>query len=204
MPLRYLWITDVDLQCYLRVVQLEQEVYRRLQSSHTERCRSIVECVEFLPKATKLRWMKNGNLRAFLANNRPSQSCIHGKKILVADIASRNILIDSDLSIKFCDFTEASLLPLDTDMETIDGGGYNTLLDIALLGAVFYEIVTGEKCEIDLFVDSDRAQWPARQNLPLTEDIWLGSVIQDCWTGIYPTANSLLQALVASRDKLHH
>lgn len=111
---------------------------------------------------------------------------IHGKKVLVADIATRNFLLDSDLSIKTCDFSEASVLPVDTDMDTADDNGYTTRIDIGQLGAVMYEDITGHKCDIDLFKDNlpsdGRASWPQRENLPNSEHIWLGSIIEGCWT----------------------
>jgi serine/threonine protein kinase len=61
---------------------------------------------------------------------------IHEQRIIVADIASRNFLLDSDLSIKMCDFTESVDLPLDACMETADYGGYSIQTDIGQLGAV--------------------------------------------------------------------
>lgn len=117
----------------------------------------------------------------------------HDQRVLVADIASRNFLLDLDLNIKFCDFSEASLLPLDDN-------GYTTRIDIGFLGAVIYEVVTGEKCEIDLFKDNDptdgRARWPRREFLPSTENVWLGSIIEGCWVdGGFRNVRSLLQAL---------
>ncbi|CAI7647969.1 unnamed protein product [Penicillium bialowiezense] len=67
---------------------------------------------------------------------------IHDRRVLVADIASRNFLLDSDMTIKFCDFSEASLLPLDVDMDTLDDNGYTTRIDLGFLGAVIYEVIT--------------------------------------------------------------
>ncbi|OQE21409.1 hypothetical protein PENFLA_c014G03305 [Penicillium flavigenum] len=125
---------------------------------------------------------------------------IHDQRVLVADIASQNFLLDSDMTIKFCDFSEASVLPLDVDIDTVDDNGYTTRIDIGFLGAVIYEVVTGEKCELDLFKDNlptdGRATWPRRELLPSTEDVWLGSIIEDRWIdGGFRNARSLLRAL---------
>lgn len=158
--------------------------------------------------------MANGDLRTYLGINKPPRQLqlswfcgmartleyIHDQRVLVADIASRNFLLDSDLTIKFCDFSEASLLPLDVDMDTVDDNGYTTQIDIGFLGAVFYEVVTGEKVEIGLFKDNTptdgRARWPRREFLPSTRDVWLGSIIEDCWVDRgFRNARSLLQAL---------
>ncbi|CAG8367993.1 unnamed protein product [Penicillium salamii] len=194
------------------VVVLRDDVYRRYQSSNTQ-CSGIVNCLGFLKEATQLAYMANGDLCTYLKTNRPPQKLqlswfrgmartleyIHDQHVLVADVASRNFLLDSDMTIKFCDFSEASLLPLDVDMETVDDNGYTTLIDLGFLGAVIYEVVTGEKCEIDLFKDNlptdGRANWPRREFLPSTENVWLRSIIEDCWAGGFRNARSLLRAL---------
>ncbi|KAJ6183917.1 Serine/threonine-protein kinase HT1 [Penicillium mononematosum] len=152
--------------------------------------------------------MKNGDLRTFLTKHQPSQSqkllwfrdmasglaYIHSRRVLVVDIASRNFLVDSDLSIKFCDFTESLIFPIETDMNTAKVLGYTVQIDLHLLGAVFYEVVTGEKRQ--------RIGHICRRGktLPSTKDVWLGSVIELCWTGGFHTADSLLQALDSIHD----
>ena len=88
---------------------------------------------------------------------------IHDKCVLVADIATRNFLLDSELSIRVCDFT-------------------------------------GERCGFDLFKhnapDDGRPAWPLRADLPRLEGVWLGAVIEKCWTmGGYQNDGCLLQAL---------
>lgn len=119
---------------------------------------------------------------------------IRDRRVLVTDIATRNFLLDTDLSVVFCDFNNASLLPAQTDMETADDDGYTVAVDIGLLGGVMYEIVTGSKCEIDLYNDNEptdgRAHWPKRADLPSTENLWLGSC-----TGGFRDAHSLWHAL---------
>ena len=214
-PLRYLWSSDSDVEVNTGVVRREQDVYRRLQSSEDDRSNGIVRCLGFSTEATQLAYMANGDLQAYLAKcrRRPSYqlqliwfremartlSYIHDRRVLVADIASRNFLLDSDLSLKFCDFSEASLLPLDSNMDVVDDNGYTTQIDIGLLGTVIYEVVTGNKCEIDLYKDNSptdgRAYWPERKSLPSTHGIWLGWIIEGCWDGEFRSAHSLLQAL---------
>jgi serine/threonine protein kinase len=81
-------------------------------------------------------------------------SFIHDRRVLHTDIVSRNFLLDSDLSLNICDFSEATLLPLDADMEAVDDNGYTTQIDIGFLGAVILEVVTGIKCRIDPFKDN--------------------------------------------------
>ncbi|PYI07391.1 kinase-like protein [Aspergillus sclerotiicarbonarius CBS 121057] len=157
-PLRYSWSSDADVKMNTEVIQREQE----------NPCDGIVHCIEFAREATHLAYMANGDLRKYRKTNRPFPqlqllwACqmartlvyIHERRVLVTDIASRNMLLDVDLSLKFCDFSEASILPPDVDMGAVDDNGYTTRIDIGQLGAVIYEIVTGNKCDIDLFRDN--------------------------------------------------
>ncbi|KAJ5934391.1 hypothetical protein N7466_003938 [Penicillium verhagenii] len=212
-PLRCLLSSESDVEVNLMSIKREQDVYRRLENPEDPGSSGIVKFIGFLPEATKLAYMANGDLRSYLANHRPSSQLqitwfremaytlgyIHERCVLITDIASRNFLLDPNQSIKFCDFSEASLLPLDTDMSTVDDNGYTTQVDIGLLGAVIYEVVTGKKCKIDLYQNNSaadgRAYWPERKSLPSTEDVWLGRIIEGCWNGEFSSAQSLLQAL---------
>ncbi|KMU72895.1 hypothetical protein CISG_09856 [Coccidioides immitis RMSCC 3703] len=158
MPLRYKSTTDDDVNINIEVIQREQDVYRRLRY-----CDGVVPCISASKTTLQLAFMENGDL----PRNRPPKSLqllwlreisrtlarIYDRCVIVADIASRNFLLASDLSICFCDFTESSIMPLGTDMETVDDNGYSVQTDIGLLGAVIYEIVTGERCQFDLFKD---------------------------------------------------
>ncbi|KAF9895307.1 hypothetical protein FE257_000211 [Aspergillus nanangensis] len=216
-PLRWLWSSDYDVEMNILSLRREQDVYRRLQSDEDHRSIGIVRSIGFPDDAIQLDHMPNGDLRTYLAKCqwRPSPrrqltwfrdlartlSYIHDRRVLVADIASRNFLLDSDLSIKFCDFSEASLLAVDSNMETVDDNGFTAQIDIGYLGAVIYEVVTGTKCEVDLFTYNDstngRAHWPKREDLPTTQGVWLDCIIEGCWKGEFRNAHSLLQALNA-------
>ncbi|PGH11517.1 serine/threonine protein kinase [Polytolypa hystricis UAMH7299] len=186
-------------------------VYRRLRN-----CDGVVRCFGFgFPgDCIQMELMENGDLSTYLKGQRPVQSVqlswfrqmahallrIHDRCIIGADIAAKNFLLSADLSIKFCDFTESSILPLGTNMERADDHGYSIYIDIGQLGAVLYEVITGQRCEFDLFKDQPAgpacAAWPRREILPSTQNIWLGSIIEKCWTkGAFRNARSLLAAL---------
>ncbi|KAJ5259259.1 hypothetical protein N7478_012240 [Penicillium angulare] len=214
-PLRWPWSSDSDVEVNRESIKREQKVYPRLQDSDDYGSSGIVRCIECSSENTQLALMPNGDLRTYLSKHQPScelqlswfcqmaqtLSYIHDRSVLVADIASRNLLFDSDLSMEFCDFSEASLLPLDSDMEAVDNLGYTTQVDIGFLGAVFYEVVTGIKCDINLFEHNDptdgRDYWPDRSGLHPTQDIWLGRIIEGCWDGTFRAAHSLLEAFSA-------
>ncbi|KAJ9370061.1 hypothetical protein DTO282E5_5258 [Paecilomyces variotii] len=211
MPLRYRSSRDSDVETNIEVLQHEKEVYQRLGQ-----CEGVVPCIGFSETTIQLSFMANGDLRAYLNRNRPPRSLqlswfrdmartlarIHDRRVIVADIASRNFLLSDDLSIKFCDFTESSILHPDTDMENFNDNGYSIQTDIGQLGAVIYEVVTGKRCDFDLFKDQpstiSEAMWPRRENLPNVKDIWLGPIIDKCWTeGSFKNAEGVAKALDA-------
>ncbi|CAG7978902.1 unnamed protein product [Penicillium salamii] len=214
IPLKCLWSDTYEVQTNIQKLRHEQNVYHRLQdlSFNDNRSNGVIRCLGMSSESTQLAYMPNGDLQSYLKKSQPSLQLqllwcleiartlafIHDRRILVTDIASRNFLLDSDFPIKFCDFSEASILPLESDMKAVDDHGFNTKIDIGLLGTVMYEIVTGEKLQVDLFKDNlptdGRPYWPKREVLPKTTDIWLGRIIEGCWDGKFQTAHCVLQA----------
>jgi serine/threonine protein kinase len=206
LPLRYPYTSDAEVDENIAVIQREQRVYERLGN-----CDGVVPYISFCETATVLTFMTNGDLRSYSSREKPSRSLqlswfrqmasalsrIHNRSVIVADIACRNILLDSDLTIKFCDFTESTIMPPGTDMETDDDNGYSIQTDIGQLGRVFYEIITGTDCEFNLHEnDASRASLPRRETLPSTRGIWLGSIIEKCWTpGAYRNVHQLVEEL---------
>ncbi|EGC44025.1 conserved hypothetical protein [Histoplasma capsulatum var. duboisii H88] len=209
LPLRYIGDNDDDTQANCLVIKHEEDVYRRLQD-----CDGVVRCFGFPGYCIQMELMENGDLATYLKRQRPVQSLqlswfrqmahtlvrIHDRCVIVADIATKNFVLSTDLSIKSCDFTESSILPLGSDMERADDHGYSIYTDIGQLGAVIYEVITGQHCEFDLFRDQPSgpacAAWPRREILPSTKNVWLGSIIEKCWAkGAFRNARSLLAAL---------
>ncbi|KAL3435035.1 kinase-like domain-containing protein [Aspergillus tetrazonus] len=211
LPLRWSTSSDEEVEANIESLQHEQAIYRRLGS-----CEGVVPFLGYSETATKLRLMENGDLRSFLSQNKPSKSLqlawfrsmahslskIHDRRIIVADIATRNFLLDAEFKVNICDFTESVKLPLDTCMETADWAGYSIYTDIGQLGAVMYEVVVGEQCEFDIFKDLplelSNGTWPRREDLPSTEGLWLGPIIERCWTkGTFNSAHALWKELEA-------
>ncbi|CAG8933975.1 unnamed protein product [Penicillium salamii] len=180
-PLRYLWSSELDVKRNRQSLRHEQAVYQRLQSIEDKRSDGIIRCIETTSDTTILTYMANGDLQSYISHSKIPRHIqlvwfrdlartlgfLYERCTLVADINSRNFLLDSRLSIKFCDFSEASLLPLDSDMNLVDDNGFTTQIDIGLLAAVMYEVITGTKYEIDPFKDDarydGRAYWPERK-----------------------------------------
>ncbi|KAL4910273.1 hypothetical protein BDW74DRAFT_173729 [Aspergillus multicolor] len=207
LPLRYSYTSDDEVAENVTVIRREQEVYH-----HLGQCEGVVPHISSSEETTQLVFMENGDLRSYLSKKKkPPRSLqllwfrqmamalsrIHNRSVIAADIACRNLLLDSDLSIKFCDFTESTIMPPGADMETDDDNGYSIHTDIGQLGKVIYEVVSGKDCAFDLHEnDASRAKLPRRETLPSTEGIWLGSIIEKCWTpGAYRNAGELLKEL---------
>ncbi|KAK2812555.1 hypothetical protein FQN50_001199 [Emmonsiellopsis sp. PD_5] len=209
LPLRYIGDNDDDTQANCLVIKHEEDVYRRLQD-----CDGVVRCFGFGGYCIQMELMENGDLATYLKGQRPEQSLqlswfrqmahtlvrIHDRCVIVADISAKNFVLGADLSVKSCDFTESSILALGTDMERADDNGYSIYTDIGQLGAVIYEVITGQRYEFDLFKDQPSgpacAAWPRREILPSTKNVWLGSIIEKCWAkGAFRNARSLLAAL---------
>lgn len=221
LPLRWSTSSDEEVEANIESLQHEQTIYQRL-----DRCDGVVPFLGCSATATKLRLMENGDLRSYLSQNKPSKtlqlswfrsmahilSQIHDRRIIVADIATRNFLLDADFKVKICDFTESMLMSPDTHMETADWAGYSIHTDIGQLGAVMYEVVVGEKCEFDIFKDLplelSSGTWPRREDLPSTEGLWLGPIIERCWTkGAFASAHDLWKELDSVRienDPVRH
>ncbi|KAE8152743.1 serine/threonine protein kinase [Aspergillus avenaceus] len=197
LSLKWSTSSDEEVKANIESLQHEQSIYTCLG-----KCDGVVPFLSFSETATTLRVMENGDLRSYLRQNRPPKhlqlswlramartlAYIHERRVIVADIASRNFLLDSGLSIKFCDFTESIAPPLDTCMEKADFGGCSIRTDIGQLGS------------FDIFKDIppklSRGRWPRREDLPSTQGVWLGLIIDECWTeSAINTALDLCQEL---------
>jgi len=219
LPLRWSISSEEEVEANIESLQHEQVTYQRLGS-----CEGVVPFLGYSETTTNLRLMENGDLRSYLRHNKPSKSLqlswfrsmarsisqVHDRRIIVADIATRNFLLDADFNVHICDFTESVQMPPDTYMETADWAGYSIHTDIGQFGAVMYEVVVGEKCEFDIFKDLPLEQshgtWPRREDLPSTEGLWLGPIIERCWTkGAFVNAHALweeLESLEVENDRV--
>ena len=125
---------------------------------------------------------------------------IHNRHVIICDIRTDNILLDDEFSVKMIDFGESIMMPLDWDKQGTDDLGYSVSTDIGMFGTIIYEIVTGQHCRFDLFQQwnepGDPLHWPCRDSLPVIDAIWLGHIIERCWTeGSFVSAEELLTEL---------
>lgn len=117
---------------------------------------------------------------------------VHGQRVIVADIAARNFLVNEDLSLQLCDFSESIIIPEDTALDEFISEDFLSIkFDIARFGSMVYEIVSGSRFEfyvnpeIDMDLDDGVAKtykkWPTSERFPDTSNILLGDIIRKCW-----------------------
>ncbi|EPS30129.1 hypothetical protein PDE_05079 [Penicillium oxalicum 114-2] len=118
---------------------------------------------------------------------------VHERRVLVADIATRNFLLDENLSLQMCDFTESVIVSNDEGMTSFVSEDYISVkFDIARFGSMIYEVMSGSRCEfyvvpeIEADLDDDPESktfktWPTAEKLPNTNNVFLGDIIGRCW-----------------------
>ncbi|KAH0844306.1 hypothetical protein FOPE_09833 [Fonsecaea pedrosoi] len=189
----------------IRALNTEKDIYRRI-GPHV----GVTPCYNVSSTHPSVRMpLMEQDLQHYLADNRPNRkrqlgwlrrladtlAHIHSRRVIVADVRPTNIVLDSDSNVKFVDFSESTLMPLDWDLEGTDALGYSILSDIGQLGAVMFQIVTGQTCRFHLEDANGDVAWPPRDSLPSTDNVWLGTAIEKCWTQGFRSAGDLARYL---------
>lgn len=159
-----------------------------------------------------MTWMKNGDLGGYIGKHNTTKAQqlqwfkqiartlarILARGVLVDDIHPGNFLLDEDLNVYFCDFSAATVSPEDTRMDTAHDAQDSTIqIDITDFGSFMYQVVTGERSNLfgSLGFEEDELTDPGT---PPTENLWLGEIIDRCWTdGGYANADALANQLDA-------
>ncbi|KIV92570.1 hypothetical protein B0A52_05617 [Exophiala mesophila] len=188
-----------------KVFQKEKAILRRLGNYN-----GIIQCYNILSDDCSIEMpLMEGNLRQLLGECRPTQKLIlswlqelantiayiHSKRVIIADIRLDNIVYDSHKTIRLIDFSESTLMPLDWDLEGHDDAGFSTYTDIGQFGATMFEMITSQRCAFDIYQEwkevGDSTIWPRRDTLPETGGVWLGPIIERCWTKGFASAKDL-------------
>jgi len=171
----------------------EKAVYRRVGQ-----CCGIAQCIKLSEEGILLEYLRRGDLETYLEHEpEPDQSLkvqwilsvidtvshFHRSRILIDDIALRNLLIADDTSLRMIDFGQCSIFPKDSDMAAANENGMTVQADIFHLGCVIYSIATWKKFECNLFDRGYRR--PPLQELPALDHLLCGEIIKDCWSGQY-------------------
>ncbi|KIW35975.1 uncharacterized protein PV06_11721 [Exophiala oligosperma] len=187
----------------------EKAIYKRL-GDHP----GIIRCYNVDSEEPSIQMpLMNGDLRQHLGEIRLKRSrqlfwllhlartmaFAHTKRVIICDFRLDNIVYDDDMNIRLIDFSESSLMHLEWDLKGCDKYGFSILTDIGQFGAVMFEIITGQHCSFDIYEDwqqvGDPTTWPRRETLPSTSEVWLGSIIEKCWTKGFASAGDLEREL---------
>ena len=132
---------------------------------------------------------------------------IHEKRVLHCDISISNLLLDSELEVKICDF-QGRVLNHDGSIKLNGDATENTMssmprsdpnlcdekTDIFALGTAIYVMMCGVLPfpDLDPAEDEDEIQRRFRErNFPPLDIIRAGSIVRKCWMAEYSTASEL-------------
>lgn len=114
-------------------------------------------------------------------------SYVRSCRVVVHDVALRNILVHNDF-LKLCDFGGSSLLPLYTNMEHFYVSGTAPQIEILYVGCVFYSVAVWQVFEYDY---DENERFPKVDELPVTEGVLVGNIVNKCWNGEYASMEAL-------------
>lgn len=189
------YMNDVNRQ----TLELEKAIYQRLGP-----CDGIAKVINISRDGILLEYCPDGDLEGYMSTHTEPDTqrkeswilsitrtiChIHKMKVLVDDIALRNLLVAPDKSLKLVDFGEGSLFPEATDMAVANDNGITISADIFHVGCVIHSIAAWTKFEYNLF--NHDFHWPAIEDLPRLDRSLFHHAIQKCWAGQYCTSDDL-------------
>lgn len=135
-------------------------------------------------------------------------SHLHSHRIVHADVAPRNFLLNDNLDLCICDFAGSSFpgssVPTSAPGSRYQarpwGQGYvpSEADDVFGLGSVIYFIMAGEEAYHDMDNEEVERRLRARE-FPDTKSLRYGSVIRGCWDGQLVAASAVEQALDSCR-----
>ncbi|WEW61313.1 hypothetical protein PRK78_006803 [Emydomyces testavorans] len=210
-----------------RAMEIEKQVYRRL-GKHP----NLVEVTDIDEWGIYLKKAEPGCLRLYYDQGgvaTPEERLkwcrdlaqvlhyVHENGIRHADLAGKNLLVDSSRNILLCDFSGSSV-----DGETaiiIAGAGFRhpdrehyrpptVLGEIHALGPTIYEIVTGRKPFHEKTSDQDREvdELTEQGKYPDVSKLPLGDVIAKCWKrdGFFNSAADVAEEIARQAAKANY
>ena len=177
----------------LDALEHEKAVYRRVGQ-----CHGIARCIRLSGEGILLEYLGRGDLESYLEQEpEPDKllkvqwilsvidtvSHFHRSKILIDDIAARNLLLADDNSLKMIDFGQCAIFPKDADISMANENGMTVQADIFHLGCAIYSIAAWKKFECNLFEHG--YQIPRLEELPMVHHLMCREMIENCWSGRY-------------------
>lgn len=160
----------------------------------------------------ELPYKKNGTVQDYLYKNKDVElplrfqwicaavkaiRSVHSKRVLINDISLQNFLLEPDLSITLVDFGNSIIVSDDADFGRYVYYANSCKSDVAQVGSLIYELVTGTSYVVYVNEDApfDKPEtslkhngvamwfpyWPLDEELEPTKDIFLGDIIRKSW-----------------------
>ncbi|KAL5357648.1 kinase-like domain-containing protein [Aspergillus floccosus] len=175
---------------------------------HLAKVEGVLKPFQISDTEIRMPYIRHGSLEKYLNANQATVdiaqllrwfheaaeviSRVHERRVIVADIAARNFLVNDDLEILLCDFSESVIIPEGEDLDAFISEDFLSFkLDIARFGSMIYKIVSSQRYEffVDPRIETDLdeggakmyKEWPTDEQLPNTEAVFLGDIIRRCW-----------------------
>lgn len=218
-------IEDIVIEQNCAFLENEKDVYRRLGDHE-----GIINIIAISDQGIEMAYMDNGSLFHYLQAQEPRLQVavswilklaetvcyVHSRFIVIADLTSRNVLLDKEMSLRLCDFSDAGVMPPCTDMSKAQHYGLSVKTDIFQFGSLMYEILTRKSFSYDLlankYVEAQRLEsgdedwqasaiWPRPEDLPKTDQFYLGYIVLRCWTGLYQHMGEVCEAIKTASSR---
>ena len=199
MPREQRDIEEYMSYCAKDILQNEKRVYERVGKNHP----GIAQCVELFPDGILLIFYSGGDLFQYISRSAELEwprkrdwilsvietvTYLHDSRVLISDLALRNLLVTDDLSLKMIDFGQCAILPLDSDPSKASVNGLTAKVDIFHLGCIIYSLAAWQTFENDFDVDS---HYPPLDHLPQVNGLPCAALIRKCWSGGYSSIHEL-------------
>jgi serine/threonine protein kinase len=190
-------------------LQNERNIYDRL-GNH----KGIISCLKSSDYGIELDFANQGDLETYIESTpdppdsfkiewilslTDTLSYIHSRRVFVDEIALRNILV-RDGQLKLADFGQSVLLPLTADIDTICENHLTAKTEILHIGWIIYSITVWRIHKYYFFDPKNSSQ-----DLPSTDHLFCGSIIEKCWNGEYVSMNVVneeARALLGDRSRV--
>ena len=175
-------IEDIVIEQNRAFLENEKDVYRCLGDHE-----GIVNIITISEQAIEMAYMENGSLFHYLQAQEPrlylavswilklaeTVCYVHSRCVVIADIASRNVLLDKEMSVQLCDFSDAGVMSPCIDMSQVQHYDLSVKTDIFQFGSLMYEILTRKSFSYDLLA----SKYVEAQRLESGDEDWQACAI---------------------------
>ncbi|KAM0799386.1 kinase-like domain-containing protein, partial [Usnea florida] len=177
------------------VLQNEKRVYKGPKKNHP----GIAQYVELLPDCILLVFYSGSDLFQYMSRNEELDWCwilsvietvthLHDSRVLIGDLAPRNLLVADDFSLKMVDFGQCAISPSESDPSSAGVNGLTAKSDVFYLICIIYTLAAWQTYENDCDIDS---HFPPLNHLQQVNVLPCAGLIRNCWSGGYSSIHEL-------------